>query len=97
MDRLLDPSLPDPEFVALLEQPLQLLYTSTSTQEVSLVSCLLLFSFPAVLPVLSSPFRMRIKLVGWDSAALLWSVLLVAPRSVACCSFSLARGLLNRH
>lgn len=34
MDRLLDPALPDAEFVALLEQPLQLLYTSTSTQEV---------------------------------------------------------------
>lgn len=34
MDRLLDPTLPDAEFVALLEQPLQVLYTSTSTQEV---------------------------------------------------------------
>lgn len=34
MDRLLDPALPDAEFVVLLEQPLQLLYTSTSTQEV---------------------------------------------------------------
>lgn len=33
MDRLLDPALPDPEFVALLEQPLQFLYTSPSTQE----------------------------------------------------------------
>lgn len=34
MDRLLDPALSDAEFVVLLEQPLQLLYTSTSTQEV---------------------------------------------------------------
>lgn len=46
MDRLLDPALPDPEFVALLEQPLQFLYTSPSTQEVR--------SSNALLPVCAS-------------------------------------------